>query len=81
MDNQVIAISELFLNCEQHLRDTLAKMNLSEDYQKLFQLIIADAKSELNLLLTSSLSIDEHFVTVMKKLEKAYSPEAQEHHH
>ena len=78
MDDQVIAISELFLGCDQQLRNTLTRSKLSEDHMKLINLIMADAKSELNLLLTSSLTMDENFVSVMKKLEKAYAPENQE---
>jgi hypothetical protein len=80
MDNQVIAISELFVNCEKHLQATLARLKVSDDHKKLIHLIIADARSELNLLLTSSLTMDEHFLSVMKKLEKAYAPERHEHH-
>lgn len=80
MDNQVIAISELFIKCEKHLQDTLARLKVSEEHRKLIHLIIADARSELNLLLTSSLTMDEHFVSVMKKLEKAYAPERHDHH-
>jgi len=75
MDNQVIAISELFLSFEENLMATCARANISKSHSDLIKLILHDAKSELNLILTSSLTMDEHFMSVMKKLEKAYSPE------
>lgn len=78
MDNQVMAISELFLGCEKHLKDSLSRMRISEEHMKILQMILNDAKSELNLLLTSSLTMDEHFISVMKKLEKAYAPDQHE---
>jgi len=74
MDSQVIAISELFLTFEENLMATCARANISKSHSDLIKLMLHDAKSELNLILTSSLTMDEHFMDVMKKLEKAYIP-------
>jgi len=75
LDNQVITISELFLSFEENLMATCTRANISKEHGDLIKLILHDAKSELNLVLTSSLTMDEHFMNVMMKLEKAYSPE------
>lgn len=75
LDNQIIAISELFLSFEENLMSTLKRTTLSSAHNELIKIIVHDAKSELNLVLTSSLTMDEHFMNVMDKLEKAYSPE------
>ena len=75
MDQQVITISELFLSFEENLMATCARANISKSHSDLIKLILHDAKSELNLVLTSSLTMDEHFMNVMMKLEKAYCPE------
>jgi len=75
MDGQVIEISEIFLSFEENLMATLNRTNISDAHTDLIKLIVQDAKSELNLVLTSTLTIDEHFMNVMAKLEKAYCPE------
>lgn len=74
IDDQAITISELFIDCEKNLNNTLNKAHISEQHNQLIKLIVDTARSELNLILTSSLSLDESFVNVMKKLEKAYAP-------
>ena len=75
MDDQVMAISELFLSFEEHLMATLKRARVSDAHNDLIKIIVQDAKSELNLVLTSSLTMDEHFMNVMEKLEKAYCPD------
>jgi len=75
MDEQVITISELFLSFEENLMATCNRANISDSHRDLIKLILHDAKSELNLILTSSLTMDEHFMNVMLKLEKAYCPD------
>ncbi len=75
MDQQIITISELFISFEENLMATCMRAKISKSHIDLIKLILHDAKSELNLTLTSSLSIDEHFISVMNKLEKAYSPD------
>jgi hypothetical protein len=75
MDDQVITISELFLSFEENLMATCARANISDSHRDLIKLIVHDAKSELNLILTSSLTVDDHFMNVMLKLEKAYCPD------
>jgi len=75
MDQQVITISELFISFEENLMATCMRAKISTSHSDLIKLILHDAKSELNLILTSSLTMDEHFMRVMSKLEKAYSPD------
>ena len=77
MDDQVITISELFLSFETNLMSTLQRAGLSEAHNDLVKLIVHDAKSELNLMLTSTLTMDEHFMSVMQKLENAYAPKTK----
>jgi len=73
IDNQIIQISEIFLSLESNLKDSLIKMELSEEYMKLYNLLMHDSKTELNLLLTSGLTVDEGFLKTIIKLEEAYA--------
>ena len=75
IDNQTIAISELYLGFEKSLLDNLLKAGLSDSRMDIFKLLIHNARSELNLLLTSGLTLDEDFLASIIKLEKAYSGE------
>lgn len=73
IDKQVIDVSELYIEFERKLIDSLTAMNLSEKEIQLLRGLIYEARSELNLLLTSSLTIDEQFLAAIIKLEKAYA--------
>jgi len=73
IDDQIIKISEIFLTLESNLKESLIKMELSEEYMKLYKLLMHDSKSELNLLLTSGLTVDEGFLKTIIKLEEAYA--------
>lgn len=75
IDNAVIDISELFLNCEATLTESLEKLQLSDEKNKVFELILSTARADLNLMLSSHLVMDDKFVKVIKKLEEAYKPE------
>ncbi len=77
VDDQIIQLSELYLNFEKKLIDSLKKMHVAGDTIKLITRLSYETKSELNLLLTSSLTIDEDFLASIIKLEKAYSGIAQ----
>ncbi len=73
IDNQIIQVSNIFLGFEKNLKESLLKMSLSESYMKMLTLLLHDTKTELNLLLTSGLTIDESFLKTIIKLEEAYS--------
>lgn len=77
IDNQIIQISEMFLSLESNLKDSLLKMELSPEYMQLFKMLMHDTKSELNLLLTTSLTVDEDFLKSIIKLEEAYAKKVQ----
>lgn len=72
-DNQAINISELYLGFESNLNESLKKMKLSESYMEVLKLILYNARSELNLLLTSGMTFDEDFLKSIVKLENAYA--------
>jgi len=74
MDSQAITVSNLFLSFENNILSTLDRTSLSKAHADLIKLIVTDTKSELNLSLTSFLTMDDHFINVMKKLEDAYAP-------
>ena len=74
IDGQVITISELFLAFKENLMVTCDRANISDSHHDLIKLIVHDAKNELNLILTSSLTMDEGFMNAMQKLEKVYTP-------
>jgi len=78
IDNQTIAVSNLYLGFEKILLENLVKTGLSDNYMDIFKILIHDARSELNLLLTSGLTLDEAFLASIKKLEKAYSGQFSE---
>ena len=73
IDNQIIHVSELYLKFEKNLLDSLSRMNLPENHLNHIKTVIHEARAELNLLLTSSLTIDEHFLAAIIKLEAAYA--------
>jgi len=73
IDNQTIAISELYLNFEKMLTDSLKKINLTDSHMQMFKLLIHEARTELNLLLTSGLTLDQQFLSSIIKLESAYA--------
>ncbi|MCW8935916.1 MAG: hypothetical protein OQK98_14425 [Gammaproteobacteria bacterium] len=72
MDGQVIEISEMMLNYEKNLKDSLHQMSMPESYIKSLLMLFHSTKSDLNILLTGSLCIDEKFLKAIIKLEKAY---------
>ena len=73
VDNQIMAVSELFLAYEKYHKENLVKMSLSEKNTKILNMLVYETKMELNLLLTSGLTIDEKFLQSIIKLEDAYS--------
>jgi len=73
MDAQIMSTSELFLKLEEEVVQVLIKMKVSEDDMNLAKLIMHDRKTELNLLLTSGLTMDEDFLNTIIKLERAYA--------
>ncbi|VAW68653.1 hypothetical protein MNBD_GAMMA09-2067 [hydrothermal vent metagenome] len=72
LDTQIISISELYLKFETGLNGLLLKTEISDEFMSLIKLLQHDMRSELNLILTSSLTVDEVFMETIKKLEKAY---------
>lgn len=72
-NEQTIAISELNLTFEKRLKEMLSHMNVPEKHLKLLTMLFDDSRSELNLLLTTSLAMDESFLSSMKTLEQAYA--------
>ncbi|VAW71630.1 hypothetical protein MNBD_GAMMA10-1866 [hydrothermal vent metagenome] len=78
IDTQIISISDLYLGFEASLNKALKKMKLNPEFMNLIKLLLYDMRSELNLILTSSLTVDEDFMKTIKKLEKAYSTKYSE---
>ena len=68
-----IGVSELFINMEKTLIEVLQKTGLSTAHTDTIKQLIGSTKSELNVLLTTSMTLDESFLNVLKKLESAYS--------
>jgi len=73
-----IGVSEIYLNMEKTLYDTLHKADLAEQHINVIKNLITSTKGELNILLTSSMTLDEGFLKVLKKLEEAYSKKYEE---
>jgi len=72
-DSQAIEISNLYLGFESNLTKNLKKTNLSTAHLDVIKLILHDMRTDLNLLLTSGMTIDESFLKSIVKLENAYS--------
>lgn len=72
MDSQVMDISEMMLKFEKNLKDCLGQMDIPESYVKVLVMLFHSTKSELNLLLTSGLCIDENFLKAIIRLEEVY---------
>ncbi len=75
MDKMVIDISELFVGCETGLGESLDRLKLPADKTKMIKLIIASTRTDLNLMLSSYLVLDDKFIKVIRKLEDAYKPQ------
>ncbi len=75
MDKMVMDISELFVGCETGLNESLDRLKLPADKVKMFKLITSSTRSDLNLMLSSYLVLDDKFIKVIKKLEDAYKPQ------
>lgn len=79
MDKMVIDISELFQTCESSLDESLDRLKLPADKAKMFKLVISSTRTDLNLMLSSYLVLDDKFIKVIKKLEDAYKPQQPDH--
>lgn len=75
IDRMVTDISELFLSCEKSLKESIDRLNLPADKTKMLKLITSTTRTDLNLMLSSYLVMDEKFIKVIKKLEDAYKPQ------
>jgi len=73
LDSQVVSVSELFLKFEDELVECLKSIDLPEKNIKLTGELMKNIKAELNLLLTSGLTLDGDFLSAIIKLERAYS--------
>jgi len=73
MAMHAIGVSEIYLNMEKILLDALHKTDLAEQHIAVIKDLITETKGELNILLTTSMTLDEAFLQVLKKLEAAYS--------
>jgi len=73
IDSQIVSISELFLKFESELAENINTMGLPDSNIKTIRKQLQDAKTELNLLLTSGLTLDTDFINTIIKLEQAYS--------
>ncbi|HED33971.1 MAG TPA: hypothetical protein ENJ08_07105 [Gammaproteobacteria bacterium] len=78
IDSQIMSISDLYLGFEASLNEALNKMALNPEFMNLIKLLLYDMRSELNLILTSSLTVDEDFMETIRKLEEAYSKKYSE---
>jgi len=72
MDKMVIDISELYMEFEGSLNESLERLKLPEDKIRMIKLIISSTRTDLNLMLSSYLVLDDKFIKVIKKLEVAY---------
>lgn len=75
IDKMVVDISEQFLNCENSLTESIDRLKLPDDKIRMIKLIISSTRTDLNLMLSSYLVLDEKFIKVIKKLEDAYKPQ------
>ncbi len=78
INKQFMSVSELFQGLEEKLRGNLNRTGLPDDYVEQVRRFITDARTEINLLLTSSLKLDEHYLSLLTKLEESYAPEYSE---
>lgn len=75
IDRMVVDISEQFLNCETSLSESIDRLKLPVDKTKMLKLIISSTRTDLNLMLSSYLVMDDKFIKVIRKLEDAYKPQ------
>lgn len=75
MDRMVMDISELFQGCEASLNESIDRLKLPADKTKMIKLITSSTRTDLNLMLSNYLVLDDKFIKVLKKLEDAYKPQ------
>lgn len=73
LEDNIINISTIYSTFMQTLTENLVKMKLDKSHLSLLDMILNDTKSELLLALTKSMTLDKNFLTVLKRLEKAYA--------
>ena len=76
--DEAIQISEWFLSFENSIQAVLEKVSMSSAKMEALKSTLINAKSELNILLTTTMTLDEDFVKIIKKLEQAYAREFEE---
>jgi len=78
LEENIINISTIYSNFMESLTENLKKMKLDKSHLSLLDMMLNDTKSELLLALTKSMTLDKNFLTVLKRLEKAYAKAHEE---
>lgn len=73
LEDNIIIISTIYSTFMLSLTENLVKMKLDKSHLSLLDMMLNDTKSELLLALTKSMTLDKNFLTVLKRLEKAYA--------
>lgn len=78
IDENTVKVSTIYEDCRTSIITHMEKMKIDERNAALIKLILDESRSELLIELTSAMSLDQNFLTVMKKLESAYAKEYAE---
>jgi len=78
LEENIIVISNIYSTFMSTLKENLVKMKIDASKIQLIDMILNDTKSELLLALTKSMTLDKNFLTVLKRLEKAYAEAHEE---
>jgi hypothetical protein len=78
INKQILQVNGVYNILEKKLSESITDLGMSDQPKKVLLNVLSENKTKLNAVLTRSLTLDQHFVTIIAKLEKAYGAEKTE---
>ena len=72
IDNQIMDVNGVYTDLEKELCQSFSDIGLSDQFKEMLLEILKGNKNKLNVVLTQILTLDQHFVEIIARLEKAY---------
>ena len=72
IDNQIMEVNGVYSDLEKELCQAFSDIGLSDQFKEMLLEVLKGNKNKLNVVLTQILTLDQHFVEIIAKLEKAY---------
>jgi len=72
IENQILQVNAVYGVLEKELCQSFSDIGLSDQFKETLLEVLKGNKNKLNAVLTQSLALDQQFVEIITKLEKAY---------